>query len=332
MHRTVSDSRRRAVLKALAGATAAAAGGLLPLAQARAALAASRTVTYYDGICVTVPGTIRRVATAWEAENSIIAMLGYGDRIVGTTRIAQQIPAFRRFVPSIRDAAVISTGGARDVNVELLIALHPDLLLVADHFPAAKREPLERAGIAVAELHAQSLDALIERTLITGRLLGDDAYGRALAYRDYFNHNRQRVAERLAHVPASRRLKVYLASGAPLRTSSRPSLDQDWMDLAGAINVAEHWQLAGRGFGAANTNVEAVLAADPDVIVCLHAADVAAIRGDARWQGIKAVRTGRVLANPRGLFWWCRETTEEALQFLWLAGVLYPEAFSDCDG
>ena len=43
------------------------------------------------------------------------------------------------------------------------------------------------------------------------------------------------------------------------------------------------------------------------------------------------MRYGRVYTNPRGMFWWCRETSEEALQFLWLATVLYPGAFSDID-
>ncbi|MCH1932854.1 hypothetical protein L9G16_22180, partial [Shewanella sp. A25] len=46
---------------------------------------------------------------------------------------------------------------------------------------------------------------------------------------------------------------------------------------------------------------------------------------------VKAVKQQRVYANPRGLFWWCRETSEEALQFLWLAKVLYPSAFADID-
>jgi iron complex transport system substrate-binding protein len=46
---------------------------------------------------------------------------------------------------------------------------------------------------------------------------------------------------------------------------------------------------------------------------------------------VKAVRDGRVYANPRGMFWWCRETSEEALQFLWVAKLLYPDAFADID-
>ena len=36
--------------------------------------------------------------------------------------------------------------------------------------------------------------------------------------------------------------------------------------------------------------------------------DAEAIRNDSRWQGMRAVKNGRILVNPRGMFWWCRET------------------------
>jgi len=47
------------------------------------------------------------------------------------------------------------------------------------------------------------------------------------------------------------------------------------------------------------------------------------------WVKDDAVMNHRVIVNPKGLFWWCRETSEEALQFLWLAKTLYPQRFAD---
>ena len=46
---------------------------------------------------------------------------------------------------------------------------------------------------------------------------------------------------------------------------------------------------------------------------------------------MSAVKNQQVYVNPKGMFWWCRETSEEALQFLWLAQTLYPERFVDID-
>ncbi|MFD2837197.1 hypothetical protein ACFS3C_13390 [Azotobacter vinelandii] len=117
--------------------------------------------------------------------------------------------------------------------------------------------------------------------------------------------------------------------GDPLSTSGRPSLNQDWMDLGGAINVAEHWFATPVPSG--KVSLEQIIAADPDVIVAMRADDAALIRRDPRWAGLRAVREGQVHANPRGMFWWCRETSEEALQFLWLARLLYPDALAGID-
>jgi len=78
-------------------------------------------------------------------------------------------------------------------------------------------------------------------------------------------------------------------------------------------------------------SLEQIMGADPDVIVTLNAESAKEIRTDRRWSQVRAVRNKRVYANPKGMFWWCRETSEEALQILWLAKTLYPEHFKDVD-
>ncbi|KFZ37793.1 ABC transporter substrate-binding protein [Shewanella mangrovi] len=290
----------------------------------------SRTI-HYDGKTVVLPHTIERVATSWESQNSVLAMLGFGDKIVATTRYARSTPAFQKFIPSITNTELSTMGGSGDVNVEQLMRLHPDLMLVAEGFPKTKKVQLEAAGIAVVDFTSDSFAALLHRVTVVGEMLGPDATKRAKAYTDYFAWNQQRVAERLVNVPADKRVRVYVASGTPLTTSGRPSLNQDWMDFGGAINVAEHWQLASVMPNDTNVNIESVLAANPDVIIAMRKRDVAAIKKDPRWRTVSAVKNNRIYANPRGLFWWSRNTSEEALQFLWLATKLYPQQFKDID-
>lgn len=305
---------------------AALAGGALLLAPALRAGEGQRLVTYYGDRQLRLPARISRIATTWEAQNSIIAMLGHGSQIVATTRIVRDMPVFRRFVPSIAQAALASGGSAGDVNVEELLRLKPEVLFVAGDLPPAKKAQLERQGIAVAELRYNSLAALVERTLISGEILGSGAWQKARDYRDYFEANKTRVRVALAGIPPERRLRLYHAVGDPLSTSGRPSLNQDWMDLGGAINVAEHWFERKAPVG--QVSLEQIIIADPDVIVAMRSGDAAQIRRDPRWAGLRAVRQGRVYANPRGMFWWCRETSEQALQFLWLAKTLYPQALA----
>ncbi|MCY0389547.1 ABC transporter substrate-binding protein [Robbsia sp. Bb-Pol-6] len=302
---------------------------LMPL---RAEAAATRTITFYGNETITVPDKIERIAVAWPAENSIIAMLGYGDKIIATSRAIRDQPVFQKFVPSIKNAVVIGMNGAPgagDLNVEAIIALHPDVIFVPQRFEPNKIAQLRRAGIAVAALHDNSMDAMVERTLITGEILGPDAQAKAQRYKTYFERNAHIVRNALATVPPDRRLKVYLANGSPNRTSGAPSLDEDWMRLGGATNIAEHW--AGGQRGGATVSVEQVLAAQPDVIITMPAKLADGIRHDPQWQDIKAVRDGRVYGNPQGMFWWSRETSEEALQIIWVAKLLYPQALPQID-
>ncbi len=64
-----------------------------------------------------------RIASPWPAQNTIIAMLGYGDNIVGTSMIAKRIPLFRQSLPRIEKVAAVSVNSGHEINPEQIIAL-----------------------------------------------------------------------------------------------------------------------------------------------------------------------------------------------------------------
>lgn len=300
------------------------------LVQAETPEPPQRTIHYYGDRTVTVPATVERVATSWNAQNSILAMLGYGDRIVGTTKLVRDMPLFRQFVPSITQASLVAHSGNMGINTEALISRRAQVFFVSDSVPVAEAEALNKAGIAIVPLRYNSLAAMVERTLITGEVLGSEASRRAQDFAAYYQDNVRRVTEVIQNIPSQQRVKVYHAVGDPLTTSGRPSLNQDWMDLGGAINVAEPW-FSRSGVTTVPVSLEQIFQADPDVIITMRAGDAKAIRQDAQWQQLRAVKQGRVYANPLGMFWWCRETSEQALQFLWLAKTLYPQQMQHID-
>jgi len=292
----------------------------------------TRTITYYTDQSITVPQKINRVATGWPAQNSVIAMLGYGDNIVATVDMIKASPIFNKFVPSIKDAVVCFATSSGELNIEGLLHARPDVAFIAQGSRGRQFERLQEMGIPVAFLKANAMKNLLDRTMITGEILGEDAYQRALKYVEYFNHNVRRVSQRISQIPKKRRARVYHAMGNPLMTNAGPSLVQDWMDLAGVINIAQDWRIANTGMsGHGNANLEEIIAADPDVILCMDVVAADFIKTEPAWGGIKAVKDGRVYVNPKGLFVWCRETSEEALQFLWLAKTVYPTDFADID-
>ncbi|YCH31496.1 ABC transporter substrate-binding protein [Erwinia sp. D4-22] len=271
-----------------------------------------------------------RVATPWPAQNTIIAMLGYGQNIVGTSAVAKRIPLFRQIYPSIDRVPVIGVTSSHEVNPEQVIGLNTQLLFLPENITLAQPDVLQQAGVNVLSLRANSMQALVDRVRLTGEALGPDAAQAAQRYQRYFQHNVALVRDRLKDLPQSQRLKVYHSMGSALTTTGRPSLNQDWMDLAGARNVAEAWFSKEKN-SAGEVPLEKVAQANPDVIVAMNKRDADIIRSSAQWQGIAAVRKHRVYVNPKGMFWWCRETSEEALQFLWLAKTLYPQRFEDID-
>lgn len=271
-----------------------------------------------------------RIASPWPAQNTIIAMLGYGKNIVGTSAVAKQIPLFRAALPGIVAVPDISVSSGHEINPEQVIGVHAQVVFIPQNMHLAQQDTLTQAGIKVMALQANSLSALVERVMLTAQALGPDAVERARRYQTWYQNNVALVRERLAAIPPAQRVTVYHAMMSPLITSGRPSLNQDWMDLAGAKNIAEAW-FSGKKNSTGEVTVEKIAAANPDVIVTMTSQGAQQILHDPQWQGINAVKKHRVLVNPQGMFWWCRETSEEGLQFVWLAKMLYPTYFSDID-
>ena len=272
-----------------------------------------------------------RIASPWPAQNTIIAMLGYGDSIVGTSMIAKRIPLFRQSLPRIEKVAAVSVNSGHEINPEQIIALGVDMLFVPQIMVVPQQALLKQAGVQVLAFEANSLRALTQRVQQTAAVLGPDAQQKALAYQRYFDRNVALVTGRLKDLPASQRVSLYHSMGNPLTTTGRPSLNQDWIDLAGGKNIAENWFGEHQQNRSGEVALEKIVTANPAVIIAMNKRDADAILSSPQWASVDAVIHHRVYVNPKGMFWWCRETSEEALQFLWLAKTLYPARFADVD-
>ena len=251
-----------------------------------------------------------------------MVLLGSGRKLVATTRYARNMPLFDRLVPGIRNMPL--SGEGRTLNMENLAMQHPQVLFIPLEPSPAQQTQLKALGVATPLFDSDAIPALRQRVSVTAEILGDDAPARARRYHARFENNIARVRDALGDIPPKQRISVYHPMGDLFSTTGRPSLNQDWMDLAQVRNAAESWAPESNG-RLAPASLEDIIAADPELIVTMRMQEARQIRQDPRWQTLRAVRNGRVHANPRGLFWWCRETPEVALQFLWLACIAYPE-------
>ncbi len=164
---------------------------------------------------------------------------------------------------------------------------------------------------------------------MTGEVLGEASRSAAEEYIRYFDENIRRVPRVTSSLQLNERPKVlHTASAGILVVDGRRSMIDDWIGVAGGGNAAD---VVGIG---RPVTMEQVAAWDPDVIIVGTAPNQQnrqAILEDPRWREIKAVKNGKVFANPSGAYLWDRHSAEAALQVLWAAKLLHPALFADLD-
>jgi iron complex transport system substrate-binding protein len=214
----------------------------------------------------------------------LLFAIGAGDRIVATVDFADY-PVAARDLPRV--------GSGARLDLEALRALQPDLVLAwRSGNPLAQVEQVERLGIRVVWSESRRLDAVADELERLGALVGTPqrAAAVAAAYRRRLERLRARFAER----PPVR--VFYQFWDQPPMTLNDDHLVGDVLRLCGAVNVfGDLPDLVPR------VAVEAVLAADPDVIV-IGAPEADVVAWGAKWTafpGLRAVRAGNVIgADP----------------------------------
>ncbi len=325
----------RALLCALAlgsaqsGALPGAAAAPSQAAQPAAGAPVTRQITDAAGRVVTLPLRVNRVADPWPANNALVLMLGGAGKLVATSLQARKQPWLRRLYPRIAQVpAAFETAGG--VNVETLIGARPDVVLMAYGGSLPRwMDAIDAYHVPIVMMPNDSLDGLKTTVRMTGEVLGERESRIAAEYIRYFDANLRRVTQVTSQLPQSERPKVlHTATPGILVVDGRDSVIDDWIRVAGGINAAD---VVGLG---RPVSMEQVAAWDPDVIIVGTAPNQQsrqAILDDPRWRQIKAVREGRVFANPSGAYLWDRHSAEAALQVLWAAKTLHPQLFADLD-
>jgi iron complex transport system substrate-binding protein len=289
----------------------------------------TRQITDAAGRIVTIPSRVNRVADPWPANNAMVLMLGGADKLVATSLQARKQPWLRRLYPRIGQVpAAFDTAG--DVNVETLIGARPDVILMAYGGSLPRwLDAVDSYRVPVVMMPNDSLQGLKTTVRMTGEVLGERESQVAAEYIRYFDDNIRRVTQVTGKLTPSERPKVlHTATPGILVVDGRHSVIDDWINVAGGVNAAD---VVGLG---RPVTMEQVAAWNPDVIIVGTAPNRQnrqAILDDPRWRQIKAVREGKVFANPSGAYLWDRHSAEAALQVLWAAKLLHPALFPDLD-
>jgi iron complex transport system substrate-binding protein len=306
---------------------------------------ADHLVTDQIGRQVHIPDTVNRVVILQHQTLNIAVQLGAMDKVVGVLdEWKQQLGAnYVRLAPQLPTLA--TPGGLTKVNIEELLKLKPDVVFVTNYAPADMVKQIEDAGLAVVAIslldvppdQAVKLNptvkdepAAIDAGFATGVRLIADVLGKKEKGEEMIavtKKTRTLVADRLADIPADKRVPVYMAN-PDLTTYGRGKYTGLMMERAGARNVASGI------VGFKQVGMEDVLQWNPAVIFVQerYPAVVDDIKKTAAWQTIDAVKDNKVYLMPEYAKAWGYPMPEAmALGELWMAKKLYPERFQDID-
>lgn len=287
---------------------AAIIGALAGLAVASPAMAEPIRLTDALGRTVELWAAPRRVVTIFSSNTELVAALGLTDRIVG-------IDAFTRYPPEAATKPVV--GGRLGFSVDAVVAQNPDLVLVTPARQAAHQllVPMARLGLPVIVLTSRSLGEVLGNIRLVGRALGEAERGETVAAG--LEARLAAVARRLAGTVCPRTILVTGRLGNGLLLVARQdSYTGDALVRAGACPA-----LANRGI--AQVSPEAVLAADPDVLLLAGQEwDLAELTARLGFREMRAVQAGRAHTLPRAEFLIPGPRTVDGIERL--AALLHP--------
>ena len=229
-------------------------------------------VTDDRGVAVDLPQPPRRIVSVLPSLTEVVCELGACDRLVGVDNYSNWPPSVQK-LPRL--------GGLEDPNIELIVALKPDLVLLAYSSRAVAR--LESLGIRTMVLEPKTLADMRRVWLQVGQAIGaSDAQQRWQRLEASLD-----AAARSLPAPL-RGTTVYFEVNSGPYAASEVSFIGELLARVGAANV-----VPGELGPFPKLNPEFVVRADPQVIM-ISDRNAQALKDRPGWDRIRAVRTGRV--------------------------------------
>jgi iron complex transport system substrate-binding protein len=202
-----------------------------------------------DGLTVTLQKPAQRVISLAPHITELLFAAGGGGRIVGVVSYSDYPEAARR---------IANIGDNRQVDLERVIALKPDLLVVWRHGSSERQlEQLRKLGIPMFHSEPHKLDDIADSLVRLGQLLGTqrEAHQAAAGLRQQLGA----LAAQYAGRPPVR--MFYQVWGKPLYTLNGAHIVSDAIRLCGGENIFAQMKIT-----APVVSIEAVLQENPEAI------------------------------------------------------------------
>jgi iron complex transport system substrate-binding protein len=228
------------------------------------------------GVTVTLPAVPQRIVSILPSLTETVCELGHCSRLVGVDRYSN-FPASVQKLPQV--------GGGLDANVEAIVALRPDVVLMAKSSRVGER--LEALGVKVVALEPKS-HADVQRVMLKiGQLLEV-----ADAQRIWRAIDAGVSAAAQSIPPSARGTRVYFEVNQGPYAASESSFMGETLTRLGAKNIVP----AALG-PFPKLNPEFIVRANPDIIM-IGDRNAAGLQSRPGWQSMRALREQRVCLFP----------------------------------
>ncbi|MDR2188722.1 MAG: cobalamin-binding protein [Azonexus sp.] len=224
---------------------------------------------------VRLPQPAQRIVTLAPHLAELLFAAGAGEKLVGAVDYSDYPPAAKK---------AARVGGYDRLDLEAIAALKPDLALAweSGNNPA-QIDRLRALGVTVYLSEPSRMADVASQIERLGQLAGSEAVAQAAARRFRARLDTLRAAN--ADKPKVR--VFYQLWNAPLMTVGGPQIISDAIALCGGVNIFAQIDRV-----APTVNIEAVLAADPEVIIAAGMGDARPdwLRDWQRWPEMTAVK------------------------------------------
>ena len=281
------------------------------------------SITDSNGSHITFGNSAPRVVAAYGsfAEAWLLA----GGELVGVTQDALE----QRDLGLPEDIAVVGT--VKEPNAEEIIALEPDLVLLASDITAQAeiRDVLENAGLACAffqvDTFADYAFMMEQLCAVTGR-------------EDLYEENVTQVGQQIEEAQANAALSSTRPNVLLIRAFSTGIKAKTDDELAGAIlkDLGAHNIADDHPSMLEDLSLEEVIAADPDYIFVTTMGDEqkaldylnGLIQQNPAWSELSAVKEDRYVVLPKDLFHY-KPNNRWGESYQYLGEILYPQLFHE---
>jgi iron complex transport system substrate-binding protein len=263
------------------------------------------------GRLVAINGTPQRIISLAPSNTEILFALGLGDKVVGVTDYCD-------YPPEALDKEKV--GGYVNPDIEKIVALNPDLVLVAYGTPIDVINAMVGLGLTVFGIKTTDLDDLLNDIRRVGEITDKEVEAQALTFE--MESRIQAVTNQTEELEQRPRV-FYIVWHDPLWTAGSGTFINELIEKAGGVNICQNIT------GYATISIEEVVALNPEIIIASEWSYDWAMNA-TELASTNASQTGRIYTLDDDLVQRPGPRLVEGLE--WFAHFIHPEIFEEPEG